>query len=143
MAKKFSLLVGLTDPIAIKRLLQDNCDSYEETKFLKELSPDELDVKRESLTNNLIQLSTMEDELTEIKESFKLKMKPLKTENVGLLNEVKTRKQTVVGMLYNYANHEEGMMETYDETGELIASRRLQPSEKQGRLFVAKAANDN
>jgi hypothetical protein len=40
------------------------------------------------------------------------------------------------------ANHEDGMMETYDNEGYLISTRRLRPEEKQGTIFsLPKALN--
>lgn len=123
------------------RLLRENCDSQETTTYLRDLSQEELDNKRETLVDNLIKASNLEDELNEIKDGYKTKMKPLKDANKILQQEVKTRKEQVSGNLYHMANHEDGMMETYDENGDLVSTRRLRPEEKQARLFVAKAVS--
>lgn len=125
------------------QLLKDNCDSQEETTYYKELTQDDLDVKRETLSDNLVKLSEWEDELSEVKKEHKVKSDPLKTNNKVLLSEIKTRKQEVTGVLYHIADHENGIMETYDEQGEFVSSRRLRPDEKQQRLFpLNKASND-
>lgn len=124
-------------------LLRANCDSMEETKYYKELTPDELDIKREELTTNLIQLSEWEDELTGIKDDFKARMKPLKDVNNDLLGQVKTRKELCSGKLFHFADHTNGLMETFDERGEFVSSRRLRPEERQQKLFsVPKTANE-
>jgi hypothetical protein len=127
-------------PAERKTLLQDNADNIEQTEYYKDLSPEELDIKRESLTENLIQLSEWEDELQEVKETYKGKMKPKKEQNGILLTQIKTRKELVSGTLYHIADHENSVMETYDENGEFVSSRRLKPSEKQQRLFPVKKA---
>lgn len=122
------------------RLLQENCDSHEQASYYKELTQDELDSKRESLSENLITASALEDDLADIKKEFKLKLDPLKDERKSLLTEIKTRKQEITGTLFSMANYEEAMMETYDESGELVSSRRLRPEEKQLKAFPLKKA---
>lgn len=118
-------------------LLKETCDHQEQTTYYRDLTPDELDVKREELSENLIKISEFDDILEEQKTEYKSKTKPLKLENKELLEEVKTRKAKVDGILFHLANHTEGVMETYNESGEFISSRRLRPDEKQAKLFVA------
>jgi hypothetical protein len=123
-------------------LLQENAAKVEQTTYQKVLSPDELAARREDLADNCIKLNQFEDELKEVKDTFKLKMDPLKTLNKTLLTEIKTKQTSIDGILYHMANHDEGMMETYDNEGYLISTRRLRPDEKQGSIFsLAKAAN--
>ncbi len=125
-----------------KQLLQQNADSIEQTEYLKPLTNEDLDIKRETLTDNAIKLSEFEDEKKDIMADFKLKMEPLSKENKMLLTEIKTRQARVSGTIYHMANHEEGMMETYDDNGEMISSRRLRPDEKRQNIFsLTKAAN--
>lgn len=120
-----------------KTLLEENADKIEKTDYLKPLSPEDLDIRRETLTDNAIALSEMEDEKKDTMADFKAKMDPLTKHNKLLLSEIKTRQAKCEGTLYHMANHEEGMMETYDETGEMILSRRLRPEEKQKTIFAA------
>ena len=82
----------------------------------------------------------MQDEKKEVMQEFKLQMDPLAKQNKKLLTEVKTRQAEVTGALYLMANHDEGMMETYDALGELISARRLRPEEKQQNIFSLKKA---
>lgn len=126
-----------------KLILEQNADTIEKTEYLKPLTSEEMDVKRETLTNNAIKLSELEDQKKEEVQKFKLQMDPLAKANKELLTEIKTRQAKVTGTLYNMANHEEGMMETYDDFGELVFSRRLRPEEKRQNLFAvpSKAVN--
>jgi hypothetical protein len=123
-------------------ILQENSAKVEQTTYQKSLSADELAARREDLADDCIKLNQFEDELKEVKDGFKDKMEPLKTANKLRLTEIKTKQSTVDGTLYHMANHEEGMMETYDHEGYLIGSRRLRPEEKQGNIFsLGKTAN--
>lgn len=124
-------------------ILRNNADKVEQTEYEKELTEDELVARREQFVDNSIDVSKLEDELAEKKKEYKNKIEPIKLVNRGLQREIKTKKKEVKGFLYHMADHINNMMETWDESGELVSSRRLRPEEKQARLFVAgKAAND-
>lgn len=118
------------------QVLKNNADHIEETTYEKDLTQDELDAKREEFVDNSIKVSTLEDELNEVKATYKGKIEPVKLHNKILQQEVKTKKQKVKGVLFHMANHDTGYMETYEDTGEMIASRRLRPDEKQARLYI-------
>ncbi|WP_407522598.1 hypothetical protein PDL71_15265 [Lacibacter sp. MH-610] len=123
-------------------LMQENASKVEQTTYQKTLTPEELAARREDLADNCIRLNKFEDELKEVKDDFKLKMDPLKTINKTLLTEIKTKQTEVTGTLFHMANHDDGMMETYDSDGFLVGSRRLRPEEKQGTIFsLSKAVN--
>jgi hypothetical protein len=129
-------------PSERRLLLEQNADNIEETTYLKPLTPDEMDIRREELTENAIKLSELEDEKKEIVKRYKDQMDPLISLNKLLLSDLKTKQAKVQGTLYHMANHEESMMETYDESGECISTRRLRPDEKQGKIFpLPKASN--
>jgi hypothetical protein len=120
--------------------LINNCDGHESTTYYKDLTQDELDSKRESLVDNIIKISTAEDILNEHKTEFKKIAEPLKLVNKTLQIEVKTRKAECKGRLFHFADHVNGVMNTYDEVGEFVGSRRLRPDEKQARLYIPQKA---
>jgi hypothetical protein len=117
-------------------VLRNNADKIETTTYEKELTQEELDAKREEFVDNSISVSKLEDELAEKKKEYKNKIEPIKLINRSLQQEVKTKKKEVKGQLFHMANHADSMMETYDETGELVSSRRLRPDERQVRMQV-------
>lgn len=119
-------------------ILRDGSEKIEQTTYMQPLTPDELDAKREQLAEILIKHSDLNDELYGIKSEFKGKMKPLKEESAKIIGEIKTKQSMKSGTLYHIANHESGMMESYDELGEFVSMRRLRPDEKQANLFVNK-----
>jgi hypothetical protein len=112
MSKKF--MPEVNDPQEKLRLLHDNCDQQETTVYNKPLSQEDLDIKRETLADNCIELNRLEDDLTGIKKNFKAQMEPLKVDNKVLLKQIKSRQEEIEGRIFHFANHEEGMMETYD-----------------------------
>lgn len=123
-------------------MLQENAAKVEITTYQKNLSIDDLASRREDLADNCIKLNQFEDELKDVKDVFKLKMDPLKTINKILLTEIKTKQTTVDGTLFHMSNHDDGIMETYDQEGFFIGSRRLRPEEKQASIFsLAKTGN--
>lgn len=125
------------------QMLKDNCDVMEERKYYRDLTPEELDVKRETFVDNAIKLSTLNDELQAYKDSYKQQMKPFAAENAALQMQIKTRKENIEGVVFHIADQAAGIMETYDEQGEFVSSRRLRPDEKQTKLFsINKAANE-
>lgn len=124
-------------------VMRNNADEVENTDYEKELSEEELTVKKDQFLKNDIALANLEDELADKKKEIKSKIDPLKLKNKALRYEVKTGKKKVKGNLYHMADHVNSKMETYDETGELITSRRLRPDEKEPtRLFVPKQASN-
>lgn len=124
------------------QLLKDNADDHEETTYFRELTQTELDIKREELTENLITISSLDEILDKAKTEYKAEANPIKLENKKLLTEVKTRRSEVTGILFHIADHDAGVMETFNEIGEFISSRRLKPHEKQKKLFSIEDRNN-
>lgn len=126
-----------------RQLLVDNCDHREETTYMRDLDQEEVNERMGTLSKNLIVISKQDDVLDEHKEAHKAVTKPLKLHNASLLEEIKNRKTEVEGTLFHIADHEQGIMDVYDEMGEFQYSRRLRPEEKQARLFtVGKTGTD-
>lgn len=119
------------------QVLRDNCDSMEETSYTKDLTQYELDVKQETIAANCINVFQLEEDKKKAIQVFKDQIDPLKEETRELCGQVKNRKEEVKGKLFHFADHETSIMNTYDEMGEFVASRRLKPEEKQARLFIA------
>lgn len=131
MAKKF--IEGEYSPEQIKSMLVQHCESSEETKYYVDLSQQDLVERHQELSKNLIKFNELDEELKEIKDDFKTRMKPLQVYQKELLEAISVKKELVTGTLFSIANQVEGMMEVYTEAGELYSSRRLRPDERQLR----------
>lgn len=116
-------------------ILQQNADLVEQTTYQKPLTEEVLAEKKDTLTDNSIKLFDLEEEKKEAVKIYKDKIDPLKKQNSKLLSEIRTGQETVEGTLFHMANFDDGMMETYDNEGFMIGSRRLKPNEKQGNLL--------
>ncbi|MDV7696259.1 hypothetical protein N6B72_04915 [Chryseobacterium soli] len=115
--------------------LQAMAHSTEQTKYSKILTQDEIDERRERLTENYIKFSDLESEKKSLIEDIKAKQKPLQVDNVELLQTLKTKSERVEGVLYHVDDQDEGMMHSFDADGDLITSRRLRPDEKVASMF--------
>lgn len=115
--------------------LQTNAHSIDEGKYSRPITADEKTMLREKHTDNSIKLSDLKEEFDEVKKQYKENIEPFVLENKTLLTEIRTSQRIEKGTLYHLANHESGFMESYNERGELITTRRLRPDEKQAGLF--------
>jgi len=101
-------------------------------------SEEELTALKETFFENDLKLNDKQQELDEIKESFKVAMKPLKESAQDLRKKIRNRFIDTDMQVYSVANHDSGRMEYYHtETGELLDFRKLQPQERQVRMKVA------
>lgn len=124
-------------------VLLDNCVSHEETTYLKELTAEELDIKRETLHSSLSKMFRIQEEAKNVAAGFKAQIKPLSEECHILCEQVDTGKEEVTGMLFDFPDHEASIMNTFDEKGEFVSSRRLTPKEKQLRATFPLAVAGN
>jgi hypothetical protein len=146
MQKKF---MPELDPDVRLKVLRDNHKS-EKGKYFVQLSQVEMDSRREKLADNSIKLFKMGEELKGVKAEFKEKMEPLARENNEVMEELDTRQAERDGELFFVPNYDptedfpQGSMEVYDENGDLISVRRLQPNERQERaqFYIPKAVNE-
>lgn len=118
------------------RMLHDHADRVEETKYYRDLSEEELIIRKSDYVENSIQLGHKQDELQVIKDRFKAEMAPFKEKNEQLIQSLKTKMELTEGKLFYIADQETGIMEIYTATGELHDVRKLRPEERQARIFV-------
>jgi hypothetical protein len=115
--------------------LQAMAFSTENTKYFKELSQEELDLKRETLTDNEIKLSRLETEKKKFVADIKKKVDPIIKEKSSLITAIETRHEEIEGVLYHIDDQDKGFMFSFDANGEFISSRRLKPDERIGSMF--------
>ena len=115
--------------------LQAMAHSTEETTYFKALTQEELDLKRETLTDNEIKLSRFEIEKKNFVAAIKKKVDPIIKEKSSLITAIETRHEEIEGVLYHVDDQDEGLMYSFDANGEFISSRRLKPDERLGSMF--------
>ena len=115
--------------------LQLNADKVETTTYQKPLTEDDLNDRREIIADNCIKLNDLSEQKKDAVRTFKDTMDPLIQENNKILTQIRTKQVEAEGRLFHIANHESKMMETFDEEGLLVSSRRLKATEMQQDLF--------
>ena len=112
-------------------ILQTNAERIEQGEYWVPLEGEDLDGKREAFANISITVNQLEREKKDFMEDFKARMKEPKEKQEALLDEIDQRQERRNGKLYHMINYEASTMDSYDEDGWLIASRRLRPDEKR------------
>lgn len=115
--------------------LQTMAHSVEETTYYRQLTPSELEVRQEKFIANTMKINDLETKKKSFVATTTSEQKPLKIESVELLQTLQTKSEKVEGVLYHIDDQDEGMMNSYDEDGNLVSSRRLRPDEKQSSIF--------
>lgn len=119
------------------QVMIDAAEAVRNEEYYADLTPEVLDQKNEQFSLNAIELNKIELKKKEAVDAFKVQMKPLEIIYGTLLEEITMKKEKRTGKLFDMKDSENSMMLTYDELGELVASRRLRPEEKgRSRMFV-------
>jgi hypothetical protein len=114
-----------------RELLHAQADKIEEGSYYKPLTEEELTARKDSLSTIVLDHSDMVEEKAELVKGLNERIKEKVTEKKKVLQAIRTRQEERNGIQYHLQNYETGMVEVYDEDGELIYSRRLRPDEKQ------------
>lgn len=125
-----------------EEFLKNHADSIlENEQFFVRLEGEDLADIREQHTNSAIALSHLEEEFDRIKTEYKGKMKVVKAEMGVQMQTLKQNGEWKRGTLFGCADHTLGIMQFFDQEGNLVNSRRLLPSERQITIFNKAASN--
>jgi len=115
-------------------MLEANCDQQDEMPIQKHFTPEEINEMRKQHVDNSIAIKRKMEEFKKFKAEIDAFIKPLAEENTYLLQNVRTGYVEVTKQVYIFGDHETGMMNYYDNAGELVYSRRMMPHEKQLKI---------
>lgn len=116
-------------------VLKDNCDAVESIDYAKAFTPEEIEVKKGELADLLIRRSKLEQELAEIKQEFKEKIKPLSDGVVENIEDIKFGSRVVTEDCYKFVYPEEKQVAYFNGEGDCIKTRPMLPAEAQGTLM--------
>lgn len=116
---------------ARRQALEDQAYRIEEKLIKRPFSKDELDHFKNEISETMIEVNDIEEELSDIKKEFKAKMDPLKIQVKENLKNVRLKYSEEEGEVFLLADHVEGVMSYYDSKGVFLESRPLMLSEKQ------------
>lgn len=123
--------------------LRDNAERAEDFSYFREYEPEELDMIKDQYFQDVMELQHHEDELKEAKDTFKANADPIKKRMQTTIVEIRTKGRHVTEQVYLLADHDSGMMEYYNENGEMIHSRRMLPDERQLRIKMGKTGTND
>lgn len=118
-----------------REFFESNAAEIYKGKYSCPLNEDEVIDAKDKLSDSYIKLSDLEAAFADVKAIHKDKVKPFKQHIGTLAVEIRTKQRFTEGTIYSLANHHTGFMETYNEAGKFLHSRRLRPDEKQAGLF--------
>ena len=111
--------------------LQTHADSIVEDYYFQPFGMEETQQTQADLSDLAMKIEVKNDELKDIKDTYKSAMKKLVADYKNALQNLKQQGERIFGKLYLFADQETKMMCYYDATGHLVSSRRLKPEERQ------------
>ena len=124
-----------TDLEQRKRFLKDNSDAVVEKSYMKKFTPEQLQGFKEDLAECCMETSEIASELKEIKEQFKMRLKPLQERQSELLRNIRQKAELVTEVCYKFVNQDEKMTYFYNEDGDCIEARQCTADELQKTVF--------
>jgi len=121
--------------------LENSADKVEEFSYTKPYTPDQIRVFKDDLSTAMIELNAFEDELAEIKDRYKARMKPLKAQTRSLLTAIKNKSEFVNEKCYVMIDGNEAGY--YNADGILVYQRPILPGEKQKTIFSVQRNGTN
>jgi hypothetical protein len=116
--------------------LRTNATNIKEGFYFRNFSDDEIDDKKNALVDTCINIDIKEEQFSDVKKSWADEIKAIKKERSTLTTVIKQKGEDANGELFEFAEHEEGFMITFDIDGNEVDRRRLRPNEKQQQLFL-------
>lgn len=128
-------------PEAREELLKSHAYSIDEMVYSRTLTDEELGKVKDDYVQNNIKLHTFKEQLDNIKEDYKQKMKPLELLGREKIVQLKSRTIDEEGEVFAIDDQEQKIMYFVNKYGEVISSRPLLPDERQTSILKM-AANE-
>ena len=116
------------------QFLRDNADAIEELGYTKPIPTAQLDVLKEQLVQNNIQLRDIRADKKEAMKEFSNQIKELEEVGDKVTEKLKNRSEYVSEQCYKFI--EDNEVGYYNSEGMLVFQRPARPDEKQPRLFT-------
>jgi hypothetical protein len=116
-------------------ILRDSCDQIEEKYYTRKFNQDETNGRREDLADVSIQIAEIESEFKIVRDSFKVRLKPLAEEKGKILQELKSGGEYIKSETYKFLDNDENKAAWYTPEGYKLEERDLRPEERQRTMF--------
>jgi len=129
--------LGKEYPMGIVRenFLKDNADCTELKGYMKRFSDDEIQEKKNDLSEISIAINDIEEEKKEAVKVFKDKLKPLLKGKGQLLKNLKQKAEFVNETCYKFIDNDTRMVSYYNAEGDIVESRPANATELQRTIF--------
>lgn len=117
-----------------EQMLEANCLRPEEKDIKKYFELEEMTEMRRQFYENAVEIRKANEAFVKARDAYKVIAEPLEKQNKSLMQQIRTGFVEVRQQVYLFDSQAEGMMGYYDNSGELIESRRLIPEERQTRV---------
>lgn len=118
------------------QLLKDNAYASEDTQVKRFHTPAERDAFREAATNKMIDCQDIEEQIKNLVEPLKAKLKEEKAILKTHLGAIRRGYDSEETTLFLFDDQEEGIMISYDAEGRFVSSRKLHPTERQTKILT-------
>ena len=102
--------------------------------YTKNLSEEQVTLKRKELSDVSIIINDIEIEKKQIASEFKERLAQPLEDKAELLLAIKHKSEYRKGNLFHIDDQENGFMYIFDEDAECVESRPLKPTERQGKI---------
>ncbi len=116
-------------------VLRDSCDQILERSYTRRFEQEEIDERKSELANVIIQIADLDQELAEIRATYKGKIKPLQERVAKLRGELKVGGDWITTEVFKFVDQEEGKVGIYTPEGYLLETRPMTQEEKQRNIF--------
>ncbi len=131
----------IADKAQRKQFLLDNCDAVEEKGYMKRFSVEQLEERKNMLSELSIQIKDIEMAKKEANEQFKAELKPLTEQKESLVDDLKAKARFTKEKVYKFVDREARMTEWYNAEGDIIDYRPATADELPDNVFsVARGA---
>lgn len=125
-----------------EQFLRDNCEAVEEIGYMKPFSPEEIQSKKDQLSEVAITINDIEISKKEAVQAFNNELKPLETDKKSLLQHIKNKSEHVKENCYKFIDFDSKMVGYYNSEGLLIEARQIRPDEGQRTINIKTGTND-
>lgn len=115
-------------------VFQGEAVSAEEQVYMKTLTPEELHIKREEMSNASILLDQLQADFKEVKDAHKQEVAPVALKRKLSLEAIRLKAIPIQGKVWLVADHDNKMMHSVTDEGYVLSSRPMLPEERQYRI---------
>jgi len=121
-------------------LLATKAIGSDEITYTITMTPEEILAYRERLVGLALEKQAIDDEFSDVKESFKQRLKPVVRAFNETLSSLRTGTKAVFGIVHRVPDYDTRTVYFVTEFGEILSKRAMQPEERQLTLNRQEAA---